>query len=391
MAEHTVSELGLVAPYTIQTVAEACASLLSVNLLIAVPAGDTSFSLNFPTGANFDGSETIREALNAIAEATQTIYYLDSNEKLVFKRLDKSGNAVLTISKSDYIELDSKTNRRLTSIVSATELGDNVRADLGQSGTTQYVRDNPFWDIREDVNTLVEKALAAIGGLTINQFDCSWRGNGSLEIGDKIGLIAKDNSTITSFVLNDVIEYNGSLSEKTSWHYEDSAETADNPSTLGEALKQTYARVDKANKQIDIVAGETAAINLTTDGIQAPVSTLDDNVSGLVSEVSTKVSANDVNLSISTALEDGIDKVTTITGFTFNEEGLHISKTDSEITTSITEDGMIVYKNNEAVLVADNQGVEAEDLHATTYLIVGNNSRFEDFIGTRTGCFWIGN
>ena len=391
MAEHTVSELNLVAPYTIETVAKACASLLSVNLLIAVPAGDTSFSLNFPTGANFEGTETIREALNAIAEATQTIYYLDSNEKLVFKRLDISGNAVLTISKSDYIELSSKTNRRLTSIVSATELGDNVRADLGQSGTTQYVRDNPFWDIQEDVATLVENALAAIGGLTINQFDCSWRGNAALEVGDKINLVTKDDNTVTSFVLNDVIEYNGSLSEKTSWHYEDSAETADNPSTLGEALKQTYARVDKANKQIDIIAGETAAIKLTTDGIQASVSKLDDNVSGLVSEVSTKVSANDVNLSISTALENGIDKVTTITGFTFNEEGLHISKTDSEITTSITEDGMIVYKNNEAVLVADNQGVEAEDLHATTYLIVGNNSRFEDFIGTRTGCFWIGN
>ena len=62
--------------------------------------------------------------------------------------------------------------------------------------------------------------------------------------------------------------------------------------------------------------------------------------------------ADDVNISISTALADGIDKVTTTTGFTFNEEGLHISKSDSEITTNITEDGMTVYKNDEAVLVS---------------------------------------
>ena len=391
MAEHTVSELNLVAPYTIETVAKACASLLSVNLLIAVPVGDTSFSLNFPTGANFEGTETIREVLNAIAEATQTIYYLDSNEKLVFKRLDKSGNAVLTIGKSDYIELSSKTNRKLGTLVSATELGDNVSASLEQSGSTQYVRDNPFWDIQEEVATLVENALAAIGGLTINQFDCSWRGNAALEVGDKIDLVTKDNNTVTSFVLNDTITYDGSLSEKTAWHYEDTAETAENPSTLGGILKQTYARVDKANAEIEIVAGETTSLKMTTESITSSVKKLGDDMTSVVQAVNTKTTPEDVSLSISTALADGIDRVTTTTGFTFNEEGLHISKTDSEITTSITEDGMTVYKNNEAVLVADNQGVEAEDLHATTYLIVGNNSRFEDFIGTRTGCFWIGN
>jgi hypothetical protein len=59
------------------------------------------------------------------------------------------------------------------------------------------------------------------------------------------------------------------------------------------------------------------------------------------------------------------------------------------MTTTITEDGMTVYRNEEAVLVADNEGVKAEDLHATTYLIVGQFSRFEDY-GDRTGCFWIG-
>jgi hypothetical protein len=57
--------------------------------------------------------------------------------------------------------------------------------------------------------------------------------------------------------------------------------------------------------------------------------------------------------------------------------------------TTITEDGMTVYRDSEAVLIADHEGVKAEDLHATTYLIIGNNSRFED-LGDRTACFWIG-
>ena len=118
---------------------------------------------------------------------------------------------------------------------------------------------------------------------------------------------------------------------------------------------------------------------------------MDNDITNLTNHVSTKMSAEDVSISIQTALDSGVEKVTTATGFTFNEEGLHISKTDSEITTSITENGMTVYKNNDEVLVADNLGVRAEDLHATTYLIVGNNSRFEDYKSNRTGCFFIGN
>jgi hypothetical protein len=58
--------------------------------------------------------------------------------------------------------------------------------------------------------------------------------------------------------------------------------------------------------------------------------------------------------------------------------------------TTITENGMIVYKDNEAVLTANNVGVEAVNLNASTYLIIGGNSRFENYGSNRTGCFWIG-
>ena len=58
--------------------------------------------------------------------------------------------------------------------------------------------------------------------------------------------------------------------------------------------------------------------------------------------------------------------------------------------TQITEDGMTVYKSDEAVLTANNLGVDAVNLHATTYLIIGTKSRFEDYGSSRTGCFWIG-
>jgi len=50
----------------------------------------------------------------------------------------------------------------------------------------------------------------------------------------------------------------------------------------------------------------------------------------------------------------------------------------------------VVYQNSQEVLTANNKGVDAKNLHATTYLIVGTSSRFEDYGYDRTGCFWIG-
>lgn len=85
----------------------------------------------------------------------------------------------------------------------------------------------------------------------------------------------------------------------------------------------------------------------------------------------------------------GVSSVSNAVG-TFNSDGLRISRTGSEMSTQITDNGMTVSRNEQQVLVANAQGVDAENLHATTYLIVGKYSRFEDYGDNRTGCFWIG-
>ncbi len=405
--KHTVSEIAL-GSYTIGEFAAACAELLGVGLVMDDRAVN-EFNLTYDSGANFDGSETLREALNAIAEATQTIYFVNGLNELQFERLNKDGAAVYEIDKSSYFTLDSGDNRRLQTIVHATELGDNVSASISAIGTTQYVRDNPFWDLRDDIDTLVNNALAVMGGFTINQFECEWRGNPALEIGDKISLITKDDNTVISYVLDDVITYDGALKQKTRWKYEDSeAESADNPTSLGDALKKTYAKVDKANRQIELVASETTAnseaiseLQLNTDGIAVTVqkveTTTNEAIEGLNSDIATlsskveaTITSEDVTLQIESALSNGVNSVTTSTGFTFNETGLTVSKSGTEMQTTITENGMTVYRDSEAVLIADHEGVKAEDLHATTYLIIGTNSRFENYGIDRTGCFWIG-
>lgn len=390
-AEHTFAELDMKTPYTIQDVAIACAQLLGCKDVIfkGNPSSYHPSLVSYSTGANFDGTELIREVLDYIAEATQTVYYLDANENLVFKMPEKDAEPVFTITKRDYFTLSSKTNRRLSDICSATELGDNVITSTGWVGTTQYVRNNPFWELREDIAELLDSAITAIGNLTINQFDCSWRGNPALEIGDKIGIVTKDNQVVHSFVYDDTIKFNGTLEQKTKWQADDTAiESADNPVTLGDALKKTFAKVDKANEQIEIVAGEVTSIKLTTNGIEQSVVQMDKELEEVIAEVSTKMTAEELAIAITQALEN-VDSVTTTTGYTFDADGLEISKTGSDIRTVITEDGMTIYRNLSPILVADNLGVTAEDLHATTFMIIGKNSRFEDYSSNRTACYHI--
>lgn len=408
-AAHQQAELGLVAPYTILDVATACASLLGLGSVITLglPADYNPFNIEYPTGANFEGTETLREVLNDVAEATQTVYYVDANGNLVFKMPDKNGAAVLTIGRADYIDLDSKTNRRLSDICSTTELGDNVITESGVIGTVQYIRDNAFWELREDIASLLNNALAAVISLTVNQFECSWRGNPAIEIGDKIAIVTKDNKTVYSFLYDDKIEYEGSLKQDTRWSYsENEGESADNPVTLGDALNKTFAKVDKANKQINLVVNKVdnydsrlTAIELNTDSITSSVEqiqkntdnrldSIDGEIDTLTNKVEATISSEAVEIKIKEAMSSGVNSVSTETGFTFNDIGLTVSKSGSEMKTTITEDGMRVFKNDDEMLVADNKGVKAVNLHATTYLHIGTYSRFQDY-ENRTGCFWI--
>ena len=159
--------------------------------------------------------------------------------------------------------------------------------------------------------------------------------------------------------------------------------------------------INSVNNEIESVAQSVSALDIKADNIAANVTEIktntdialesaNDNIEHLRKEVETKMTAEAVEIQIRAVMQDGVTKVETETGFTFNDDGLMIEKSGSEMRTQITEDGMTVYQNDEAVLTANNTGVDAKNLRATTYLIVGGRSRFENYGSNRTGCFWIG-
>lgn len=418
-------------PYTLQEFAESCATLIGASGVVYknIDPATSNFALYYPTGANFGGNETIRSALDSVAEATQTIYYMDNNNNIVFRKLDNrnAGNGdyeELFIDYKDYITLESSTARRLSHIAHVTSLNDGTEGTVviygkEQTGTTQYIYDNPFMNLREDLADIITNAVETIGLLSIGQFNLRWRGNYLLEVGDRIAVRGKKVKghedlyyEVNTFLLDDILEYDGSLTQRTQWQYQESTNDATtSPTTLGDALNQTYAKVDKANREITLAASKVngydnriSMIEMTTDSISTTVERVESEYNYLneeVAELTTRVNAtmSDENLQIKIeeilkdTTADSATSVTTVTGFTFDETGLTVSKDGTEMSTQITEDGMTISRGTKQVLEVNNQGINAENLHATTYLIIGKYSRFEDYETNgqqRTGCFWIG-
>ena len=549
-SKKVLGDLTITYPITLLGLATQIATELGCTL--EANFADVNISLQ-KDSTNVDGSETLQAILTSIAEATGTICFCQSGSKLTFKNLSKT--PAHTIDKSTYFNFSSQAPVTLTGVASATQLGENYVS--GTEGLVQTVWDNPFFELREDIATVVDALAAKVKGLVFTPYELESRGNAYYEIGDCLAVETTEGTQVI-YYFNESLSYTGGLKSKTSWVATEEEKVEAAPTNLGDSLKQTSAKVDKVNKRIDLVVSDIgensskiAQLELTTDGIATSVSdvrtevntktseldgkinstastlrgeidsteqalqkdiddteaalqkdiddtaaelttqltttktdlqsqitqnannitlktsevqttleqsiantktelqgeidstetalqdqitaqgstietvkqnvsdlsvttsgisasvssmekTITDAVDGvnkdiqsLSEEVALAVSAEDVKIQISTALENGTSKVVTNTGFTFDDTGLTVSKTGSEMTTQITEDGMKVHRDNTEVLTANNEGVIAYNLHAKTFLIVGGRSRFENYVDSngeeRTGCFWIGN
>lgn len=415
-SEYLYKDLKLSAPYTIWEVVSKIAEKLGVTVNIPVEL-EADFMREYPEGANLEGVEDLRSVLTWIAEVTQTIYYVNNQNKLTFKRLDRNGEEVFHITRDLYYELDTKTPRTLVTICHTGELSDNVETSLeGETGAIQYIRNNPFLETRSDLPAILDQARDLVCGTTITQYDCDWSGNYLLEMGDKIALTTEDGNIVYSYLLSDTIVFAGTLNEKSEWDYTDQQpETYANPTNIGERINQTFAKVDRVNRQVtlhtsaieetkealgELVIG-TQEISASVKVVEQQVIEVDEHVEGvsdqvnsridtLSSDVALKLDRTGVEITVDHKLQQGVDKVVTAAKkYTFDDTGLNIESDDSEISTRILEDGMRIYKNDEEVLTASNRGVTATDLYATTFLIIGDNSRLENS-GNRTACFWIG-
>ena len=158
----------------------------------------------------------------------------------------------------------------------------------------------------------------------------------------------------------------------------------------GGRLTQLSVTADGLTAMVQSQQQQVQEVKDAQEDAQNALEGLDQSVQEISSRVDLALTSDQVEIAIEKKLAQGVDTVTTKTGFTFDDVGLTVSKTGSEMTTQVTEDGMTISRSGTQVLVVDNQGVEAYNLHAKTFLILAGKARLEPYGADRMGCFWIG-
>ena len=159
--------------------------------------------------------------------------------------------------------------------------------------------------------------------------------------------------------------------------------------------------VDVVEEDIDSIRESVSQLYVDSEAIRSSVAHADKKIDGVSNDVvetnkritTIEQNAYEIKASVQHISENGVDKLSNTTS-TLNKDGLTVDATESETKTTITPDGMIVYRksgeSSKHMLSATSSGVDAVNLHASTYLTIGGRSRFENYGSNRTGCFWIG-
>ena len=371
---HKIKEANLPSTYTIKELAEK-----AVALIPELSGVDTS-SLNLPfTSANLSGEETCREIFDDIAEATQTNYYVNSENILCFKRM----NTIVSVNvpKTAYFEATTGAAYVLKTIMSVTELGDNASAtatgspDVSGIEVTQYVRENCFYTQLKDtqLKNALQYAINNVGNSYLYEYSIKWRGITATEPFDIISFANRDGVYVETVLFNDTISYNGGLIEQSSWSYKAQDETEES-SGIGERINNTFARVNKVDNTVKIHAGlinnlqeEYAELNVTVDGINTKVQKNSGDISTLnqtATEINTQVQKNTGDIStlnqtatelrseVTDANNNASQAIQTANGFS-----QRITNAEGSISSiELTMDG-VIYQNDQGTTVINGSNI----------------------------------
>ena len=211
---------------------------------------------------------------------------------------------------------------------------------------------------------------------------------GRVKPGELINVTTAEGTTFSSLIMT--VESRGGRDKISSTGYQSrQSVSARNDFSLSSlagkimTLQTDLNGIRAENKDGD---GKAAALQLTVDSLRAEISRQSAQLkSGLTRLEQT---AENLKIDVQTVRETGAGKVTTSTGYTFDETGLHIRKDGEEMANRLDHTGMYVHRSGEVILRADASGVLATDVQVKNYLHVGEHARFQDYDGG-TGCFYL--
>lgn len=214
-----------------------------------------------------------------------------------------------------------------------------------------------------------------------------------IQAGDILTLTDPKGRTVSACVMRKTSDGQRDTLESTGSRTRDSSYAVNNLGFQPHSgkLLNLRADVDGLKAENRDTQGRLASIDLNLEGITGTVQRQDTALQGMAGTVSTLTQqANSLSLELTEIREKGTDKVKTSVGYTFDDKGLRIHRSDADIENLLDHTGMYVTRYGQNLLQANNQGVKARDVSVENYLIVGAHTRFEDYTGGRTACYYIG-
>lgn len=371
--------------------------------------------------------ESLRDA---VASMTYTISSLLTNDPTCRDVLAGLGIMLLKNLRFDragileafwYQHAGRDTNK--STRVGNSSYGDNVVTVTGvfledaygntfSTGTETYPVELPTSPIIQGstmAQPLLESALKLLQQLPYRTATITWIGDPAVQSGDILTHVDTAVGTLALPVMRLVYKFAGT---ETIESLGMDSTTKDQQSSTDRRLKKAFSkaaqdraeletRIDQRADEVLVQAAkqfatktEQSTLRVAVDGITADVTRQAADLEGVKSSVATvQQSADQVAVRLQKIVDDGVSKVVTETGYSFDSDGMRITKSGEEMANKLDNTGMYVTRSGETILQANNQGVLATDVTVRNYLIVGSHARFEDYNdgvdGKRTACFYL--
>lgn len=278
------------------------------------------------------------------------------------------------------------------------DVGTVYPSDLLEEVNTYAVSGNYLLSAEQagDLKAIAQSLYNHLQGVTYTPCKVSVPASWKIHAGDIVKITDKNGVTISAYVMTkkqagqrDTLECTGSARRDSSAAVNEKSYEAVAGKLLDLQMNVEGLRVE--NKE---TTGRLASLALNLDGLAAKVQSQSQTADKIAQEITEiRQDAASVKISLSTIQNEGVSQVITETGYSFDKDGLHISKSESNMENLLDESGMYVRRDGEVILQANDDGVEAADVAVRNYLIVGTHARFEDYTsGTdskRTACFWL--
>ena len=211
----------------------------------------------------------------------------------------------------------------------------------------------------------------------------------AVNAGDIIKINTVQTGELTVYVMSVYTDSSGTqVSSTGDQNYSDkaavSSEKYQNPQGRYYLLKKSIDGLKATAKDLE---GNISEIEQTAERIATSVSDQGNAITQL------QQTSKEISATVTSIVENGVDKVTTSFGLTIDESFVHIQRSGSEMENRLDETGMYVMRGNEIMLQANKDGVIGTDMTVRNYLIIGSHARFEDYTdddgAAGTACFYI--